>query len=300
MSNVNVASNVRAGSEVGVASPAAVGDSWTPVRRSEESPRARALLLTVLGEFVLPDGGAAWTGTIVEAMAVLGVEEAASRQALARSSSSGLLQPERIGRRTRWSLTERARRLLTDGAARIYGFGSGGPSWDGRWLLVLTTVPEHNRHLRSRLRSRMTWIGLGQLGPGTWVSPWAEREDDARAILAELDLLAGALSWVGRPGVLGGVEDRVGEIWDLATLASEYEQFRSAAGMERPASDKAAFGSLVRLVHDWRHFPGADPGLPGQLLPSGWPAPAAAELFRDRRAEWSPAAWSYWRSLTEA
>ena len=302
MPNVNMTSNVAPPARLAAApvSPGRAADSWTPVRRAEESPSARSLLLTVMGEFVLPDGGEVWTGTILAALAALGVEEAAGRQALARSSAGGLLEPHRSGRRTRWSLSARARRVLSEGAARIYGFGADGRQWDGRWLLVLTTVPEHNRHLRSRLRSRMTWIGLGQLAPGAWVSPWADREDDARAILAELDLLAGSVSWVGRPGVLGGVEERVGEIWDLPALASDYDLFRATAAGEHPVSEGETFGALVRLVHDWRHFPAADPGLPEPLLPDGWPAPAAATLFGRRRAEWSPAAWSYWRSLTAA
>lgn len=272
-------------------------DTWTPLRRGEETPSARQLLLTVLGEFVLPDGGEVWTGALVQAMSLLGVEEGACRQALARSSAGGLLVPDRVGRRTRWSLSERARRILTEGAARIYGFGSSGPAWDGRWLLVQISVPEHTRHLRSRLRSRMEWIGLGQVGPGTWVSPWADREDQARAILTELDLLPGSLSWVGRPGVLGGVEERVGDIWQLDGLAAEYRAFAEAAGGEAPASAEEAFIAVVRLVHDWRHFPAADPGLPERLLPAGWPAPSAAEVFRGRRRDWSTEAWRYWRGL---
>lgn len=273
------------------------GATWTPARRSEDAPSAPSLLLTLLGEFVLPGGGGAWTGAVVDAMSLLGVEEAASRQALARSSARGLLLAERVGRRTRWALTERATRLLTEGAERIYGFGAGGPEWDGRWLLVLTTVPEHTRHMRARLRARMGWIGLGQAGPGMWVSPWADREGQARAILEELDLAAGALSWVGRPGAMGSVEERVGEIWDLDSLAAEYERFTSAATTPRPETPEEAFAALALLVHRWRHFPATDPGLPDQLLPPWWPARDAAAVFAARRREWSSPAWAYWRSL---
>ncbi|MBO0747255.1 MAG: hypothetical protein J2O47_02825, partial [Acidimicrobiaceae bacterium] len=87
--------------------------------RSEAGPGARALLLTVLGEFVLPSGDSAWTTTLIDSLALLGVEEATARQALARSSTAGLIVAQRDGRRTRWTLTPRAHRLLTEGAARI-------------------------------------------------------------------------------------------------------------------------------------------------------------------------------------
>lgn len=271
-------------------------ETWTPVRRAAEVPSARSLLLTMLGEFVLRDGGAAWTNRLIDGLGVLGVDEGAARQALARSSTRGLIESERVGRRTRWSLTDRARTVLTEGAARIYGFGSEHPAWDGRWLLVMTSVPEANRHLRAALRNRMTWLGFGALGPGTWVSPWASREAGAQRILDELGVVAGCLSWVGRPGLMGSVEDRVAEIWDLDAVAADYVSFTARARSERPGGREESFGALVRLVHDWRHFPAADPGLPEELLPPSWPSSPAAKIFRDRRAEWLPAAWQWWRS----
>jgi phenylacetic acid degradation operon negative regulatory protein len=271
-------------------------DTWTPLRSRDESS-TRSLLLTVLGEFVLPDGGAAWTGTLLNALGRLGVEEAATRQALARTSARDLIRSERIGRRTRWFLSPRAVRILTDGAERIYGFGTVGPDWDGRWLLVLTRVPEHNRHLRSQLRTRMTWSGFGSLAPGTWVSPWTHREHEAETILSELGLIDGSLSWLGEPGALGQVHDRAEEIWDLDSVAGEYEAFLQATRRERPDSPEEAFTALLQLVHRWRHFPGRDPGLPARLLPSTWPATQAAEIFRIRRAEWSDSAWTYYRAI---
>jgi phenylacetic acid degradation operon negative regulatory protein len=226
------------------------------------------------------------------------VEEGSARQALARTSSRGLLGSERIGRRTRWSLTDRGRSVLTEGAARIYGHGFEIPEWDGRWLLVLTTVPEQNRHLRSRLRNRMTWAGLGQLGPGVWVSPWTDREPGIHSILAELELTSGAMTWLGSPGALGDVEHRVEDIWDLDAIAAEYESFVDAADAEDPSTPEESFVALVELVHDWRHFPATDPGLPEALLPGGWPVREASAVFRDRRKKWSPAAWRYWRRAT--
>src|SRR5579875_1161297 len=164
--------------------------------RSEAGPGARAVLLTVLGEFVLPSGGSAWTTTLVASLARLGVEEPTARQALARSSAAGLIVAEREGRRTRWTLTARAHRLLTEGAARIYGHGRDHPGWDGRWLLILTNVPERNRHLRSRLRARLTWYGLGPLGSGLGVTPWPDHERAVTGALRELGLTEGAMTWV--------------------------------------------------------------------------------------------------------
>lgn len=53
-----------------------------------------------------------------------------------------------MGRRVRWVLTPPGRRLLTEGARHIYGFGNVERSWDGKWLVVLASVPEAKRDLR--------------------------------------------------------------------------------------------------------------------------------------------------------
>ena len=272
------------------------------MRRSESEPSARSVLLTILGEFVLPAGGSAWTSRLVEALGLLGVEEASARQALARTATAGLLTPERVGRQTKWALTERATHLLSEGAARIYGFATDevGEGWDGNWLLLIVNVPEPSRHLRARLKDRLGWAGLGSLGPGMWVSPWADHEAEAVTALKELGLADGASTWVGRPGLLGAPQERVDDIWPLHELAESYRAFTDAAEAESPGTNEDHVAALVRLVHDWRHFPAADPGLPAELLPSNWPAPDAARTFAEKRQAWSPPAQKWWGRATEA
>jgi hypothetical protein len=108
-------------------------------RREKAGAGARSLLLTVLGEFVLPRGGEVWTGTLVTALGTLGVEEKSARQALSRTAAEGLLEPARHGRRVRWSLTGAGDRLLREGteastascAARTTGTAAGWSSPPG-------------------------------------------------------------------------------------------------------------------------------------------------------------------------
>src|SRR5947209_5062750 len=124
-------------------------------RRELGSGSANSLLLTVLGEFVLPDGRPVWTSSLLTLFRELGVEEKALRQALMRTADDGWIVGDRLGRRTRWQLTESGRRLLSEGSARIYGFRGPPEDWDGQWLLLLVTVPENNRGLRTRLRTQL-------------------------------------------------------------------------------------------------------------------------------------------------
>ena len=58
-------------------------------RHSAGAESARGLLLTVLGESVLPAGGAVWTSTIIDVLGRLGVEEKATCQALRLTAADG-------------------------------------------------------------------------------------------------------------------------------------------------------------------------------------------------------------------
>src|SRR6201994_2299556 len=106
------------------------------------APSARGLLLTLLGEFVLTGDGTAWTSAVLATFARLGIEEKTTRQALMRTAAAGWLRAEKAGRRTCWHLTDAARRLLTDGAERIYSFTGPATDWDGRWLIIAARIPD--------------------------------------------------------------------------------------------------------------------------------------------------------------
>jgi phenylacetic acid degradation operon negative regulatory protein len=256
---------------------------------------ARSWLLTVLGEFVLPSSEPAWTSTIVTTLTGLGLEEKASRQALARTAADGLIEAERIGRRARWHLTEPGRHLLTEGAQRIYSFGGRTTAWDGRWLVLTIAVRESQRDLRHRLRTRMTWAGFGSPGSNLWVSPDPDREAEAKELLDELGLSSTALSFTGPFAGIGSARDLVRLAWNLDDLAARYQRFvREFAGL-RPGTGQRSLLAQIRLVHEWRRFPFLDPRLPAELLPPQWIGARAAAVFHDRHTAWHDAAQAQWR-----
>lgn len=269
------------------------------VTRRQElgSASARSLLLTVLGEFVLPGGGPVWTSTLLTLLADLDVAEKAARQAIMRTADSGWIEPSRVGRETRWSLTAAGTELLREGTERIYGFAAGGEQWDGRWLVLTVCVPENNRALRSRLRMQLGWAGLGSASAGVWVTPRVEREPAARKVLGELGLLAGSWSFVATAGQIGDQRSLVRAAWDLDAVEERYEDFLDLVGRRRPRTDRQALVAQVRLVQEWRRFPLLDPGLPRELLPPRWSGKRAAEAFRERHAGWAPRAQRAWAEL---
>jgi len=248
------------------------------------------LLLTLLGEFVLPHGGSIWTSTIVDGLGLVDVSERNARQAVARLSEEGLLDSERHGRRTRWHLTESGTQLLKVGTDRIYGFGASGDTWDGRWLVVLASVPEDQRAKRHQLRSRLGFAGFGFIGPGIAVSPHTERESAANSILHDLDLGESAIVLLSETGTFVPDSEILRRAWDLDALSERYALFVDEFGRRRPTSADGRFAALVELVHEWRRFPFVDPEIPHSLLPDAWPGRTAKRLFDTKHEAWSATA----------
>lgn len=268
-----------------------------PRRRETGMVSARSLLLTLLGEFVLPRRQPVWTGTLVDALAALGVEEKAARQALARTAAEDLLTAQRVGRRTRWALTAAGLRLLEEGAERIYGFLRERRYWDGRWLVLAVTVPENQRQLRHRLRTRLTWAGMGSPAPGLWVVPDAGRLAEISQIVHDLGIESNALSWVGPTAGIGHPRAVVEAAWSLHEVAAAYKGFTEAFATRAAKQREEAFVAQVELVQAWRRFPFLDPDLPAALLDEQWPGLVARDVFHRCHKSWHPRAQARWDAL---
>jgi phenylacetic acid degradation operon negative regulatory protein len=291
----------RKSSEAGAAGRAVPGSAGpaTPAlsrRHAAGAPSARGLLFTLLGELVLTTDGTAWTSAVLAAFRRLGIEEKANRQALMRTAAAGWLEPEKLGRRTRWRLTGNARQMLTDGAERIYSFTGPAEAWDGRWLLVYARVPESDRRARHVVRSRLSWAGFGSLGAGLWISPHPDRGTEAIEVLRAAGLDGDAHVFEATRSGLGDVRVMVSAAWDLAAVEDQYEQFIEEFQDPAPGD---VLARQVELVHAWRRFPAVDPALPRELLPARWSGLEAARLFAGRHQRWSGEARVEWKRLND-
>lgn len=264
--------------------------------------RARSALFTLFGDVVRPAGGEAWLTALTDAMGALGFTPQATRTALSRMTAEGWVAPRRAGRYAAYGLTARGVDRLDEAAARIYRL-SAAP-WDGRWRLLL---PPPEADTDPELARTLSWMGLGRLRPGVWVSP-----SDHSARLAALPALADADHLVARRAALGGgppaLQDRrvVERAWDLGSLRAAHAGFLERwgkpgeGGSTSDADPRAAFQERILLVHHWRSFLFLDPGLPAELLPGDWLGTDAAARFAERHAALAPASWSWWAQLTAA
>jgi len=256
----------------------------------------RGLLITVLGDYVLPAGRAVPTSAFIDALGRLGVEEAACRQALIRAAADGWLVTERTGRFTWWRLTPAFEEFLTMGTGRIFGFAATQPDWDRRWLVVVTRAAETNRAGRHLLRTRLRWSGFGSLAPGVWICTHHDRAADAELVLREAGVFEECQIFLSEYLAGADLATVVRQAWDLDEIEREYESF--LAGFAKPPSDDPLV-RITELVHAWRRVILLDPALPEQLLPAGWIGTRAATLFRRQHANWLPAATREWERISE-
>jgi phenylacetic acid degradation operon negative regulatory protein len=258
------------------------------------------LLLDVLGQFVLPRGGEVWTQTLIGALGAVGVEERNARQALSRVTEQGLVGGRRDGRRVRRYLTPEAVELLETGTQRIFEFNARPVDWDGRWLVVLCSVPEEYRSKRHLLRSRLGFAGFGFLNAGVALTPHVDREGLANEVLKELDLVDNATVFRAEVGSLITATDLLHRAWDMDSLIDEYRAFVQSFQNRTPTTPKARFAAIVDLLHRWRRFPFTDPELPDELLVADWQGHRAREVFDDRHRQWEPDATAFFEELEAA
>jgi phenylacetic acid degradation operon negative regulatory protein len=255
----------------------------------------RGLLITVLGDYVLPAGQPAPTSAFIDVMGRLDVEEMACRQALIRASADGWLISTREGRYTWWQLSPAFEQFLNVGTERIFGFTAVQSEWDGHWLVVLARVPEANRAGRHLLRTRLGWAGFGTAAPGVWISADRDRFKIAEAVLAEAGALEDAQIFLSEHLGGGKVSTLVRQAWNLDEVEREYQTF-IATFTRQPSNDPLV--RVTRLVHAWRRMPLIDPGLPEELLPPNWIGARAATLFHRQHTKWIQAATREWQRIS--
>lgn len=242
-------------------------------------------LFNLFGDYILPRGGRVWTNDLLRLLDLLGVSEGAARTTLSRMRQQGWFDTEKDGRETRYVITPRGRAILEEGDRRI--FEDILTDWDGRWHLVVYSLPEEQRKDRNNLRKKLLWLGFGNLAPGTWVTPH-DRTADVATLVCDL----GLGHWVTQFSAETDDDlDVIRKCWNLDELAADYRTFLARYGPEyaalrdgRPLTPAEAFVRRFWLTFAFQRFPLGDPNLPVALLPDDWPGTPARAMFRDYRA----------------
>ena len=257
-----------------------------------EEPRTaqpRQLIVTVYGLYARAEGGWMSVASLVSLLADLGVDEPAVRSSISRLKRREILRASRRAGAAGYELSPAAQAILAEGDHRIFRRERARLA-DG-WLLAVFSIPEAERNKRHVLRSQLSRLGFGTAAPGVWIAP-AYLYEATADMLARLGLsgyadLFRADHLAARDLAGGDLAGKVRQWWDLdqterlaRDFVTAWEPVLRGWTDRRPqAHGRAAFADYVRVLTDWRRLPYLDPGLPAELLPSGWAGAQAAEVF---------------------
>ncbi|WP_369138714.1 PaaX family transcriptional regulator C-terminal domain-containing protein [Modestobacter versicolor] len=247
-------------------------------RAAEVRVKPQELLLSLGGALVLDEyEDSLPTRVFLDVLGSLGVSDDATRSVLTRLTERGLLTRQQDGRVVSYGLTDSSRTVLREGRDRVEAVEPfHQPSSD--WTLLSFSLPETQRDLRSRLRSRLSWAGFGCLRDGLWVAPGRVDLDPIVAVGAEVEGLQ-IDGFVASPTPGTDVARFVRRAWDLAALRREHEAFLDR--WERPLprdGDPVALFTL--LGAHWIRLLRLDPVLPERYLGADWPAHRSARAHR--------------------
>ena len=235
---------------------------------------------------------------VVRLLAPVGIAAPAVRTAISRMVMQGWLEPVQLEGGRGYRATERATARLDRAAERIYRLDR---SRLGRRLAPAPPRAARGRAARHRLRADLAFVGYAELADHVWVSPFVRPE------------LPSVLERAARPpdrprrrrrpaadrGLGPGRPAR-----GLHPLAETADGLRRRGAPRRGDADpdEAAFAVRFHLVHEWRKFLFADPGLPAELLPEDWPGHTAAERFAREASRLKPgrtaSSRAAWRRLS--
>lgn len=240
-------------------------------------PTAWSVIVTVLGDAVLPRGGRIWTGSLIDILALIGLGGGVLRTALSRLVADGWLDSAKVGRRSFYELTQRGQDETLRAARRIYR--TTPPAWNGQWQVALLTEGDTAR--RSALRQALAGRGFSAASPDAFVRLAAEAE-------APEAVLAGTTIITGRTGDAAAARALAGRAWNLDAIAQGYGALErhvtplldAPLPTARDAGD--ALAARILLVHELRRVVLRDPELPSALLPQDWIGARVRNRIADR------------------
>jgi len=246
------------------------------------------MIFTLYGDYISHYGSKIWIGSLIRLLSEFGHNEQSVRAAISRMNKQGWVQSEKIGNKSYYSLTERGQKRIDEAAKRIFKLAP--EEWDGKWRILMYTIPEEKRNVRDELRKELVWSGFGMLSSSCWISA-NNLEKQVFDLIEKYDIHPYVDFFVAKYEGPHENKQLVDKSWNLEEINKKYQAFISEYSQKYiidknkiQKGQKTAgecFVDRAKLVHEYRKFLFIDPGLPEELLQEKWLGNHAAALFSD-------------------
>ncbi|MGG0410334.1 phenylacetic acid degradation operon negative regulatory protein PaaX [Peribacillus simplex] len=246
----------------------------------------QSMIFTIYGDYIRNYGSKIWIGSLIRLLKEFGHNEQGVRVAVSRMVKQGWIQSEKQGNKSYYFLTDRGVQRMDEAANRIYKMKPN--EWDGKWRILMYTIPEDKRQLRDDLRKELLWSGFGSFSSGCWISP-NDLEKQINRLIEKYDINEYVDFFISEYKGPKENQSLVDKSWHLEEIENKYEEFIEKYSKQfivhqsiisrGEMSDADCFVERTNLVHEYRKFLFIDPGLPKELLPSKWNGNHAALLF---------------------
>ncbi|PLR81535.1 MULTISPECIES: phenylacetic acid degradation operon negative regulatory protein PaaX [Bacillus] len=248
----------------------------------------RSMIFTLYGDYISHYGSKIWTGSLIRLLHEFGHNDQSVRAAISRMNKQGWVQAEKIGNKSYYSLTPRGEKRIEEAAKRIFKLKP--EKWDGKWRILMYTIPEEIRAVRDELRKELVWSGFGTISNSCWISA-NNLEKQVYDLIEKYGIEPYVDFFVAEYDGPHENVKLVEKSWDLQEINDRYQEFISEYSQKYiidknkiskgQMSDAECFVERTKLVHEYRKFLFFDPGLPEELLPERWLGSHAAALFSD-------------------
>ncbi len=259
-------------------------ETWVETYLNTEEPRSKSLIISVFGDAISPYSKGIWLGELISLMSTLNVNERLVRTSAFRLADEGWLQPERIGRKSFYSLSPSGTSRFESAYKHIYL--APKDNWDGDWTIVVIQRNIEATTERSEVRKELEWNGFALVSNGVFMHPTASTVSASKIILnhglEDRSFIFRAKSYTDSH--FPDSELKISECWNLEEVNQRYqkfiEDFKPTLSLleKNKLSPLLAFQLQTLMIHSFRRANLHDPQLPSRLLPESWPRLEAFKL----------------------
>lgn len=221
--------------------------------------RVWSIVITILGDSVVPRGGRVSAVTLSAITQALRIEPVALRSALSRLAKEGWIVREKQGRHSFYTLTSEGAQSFAPATRRIYA--SHPPQAPDTWTIAISGPLSKSE--KTAQRSAMEGLGYTSLDDRIYLNLKPDTQSLTKV--------------VGSPAVISGDFSQIPTWLQDASgtpeTAAVYREIHTVfSGVYTGLSPVEALVARSLLIHEWRRAVLRHADLPAALFPTDWPA----------------------------